>query len=78
MLIYVKINKKKKFLSDRQTHVQLKTIVRNFTKLLKKSVLPHIIIYFIKMEFNHILSWNISVRFRVYSSSITKAAFAFE
>ncbi len=45
---------------------------------LTKNVLPHIIIYFIKMVFYHIISWTISVRFRVYSSSITKAAFAFE
>jgi len=32
MLIYVIIILKKSFLSDRQTHVQLKTIVRNLTK----------------------------------------------
>ena len=45
-------------------------------KLLTKSVLPHIIIFFIKMVFYHIISWKISLRFRVYSSSITKAIFA--
>jgi hypothetical protein len=30
------------------------------------------------MVFYHIISWKISVRLRVYSSSITKAAFGFD
>jgi len=40
MLVYVKIIKKKFFFrqTDRQTHVQLKTIVRNLTKFRIKKI----------------------------------------
>jgi len=42
MLIYVKIIKKMFFIvqTDGQTHVQLKTIVRNLTKLIETITLP--------------------------------------
>ncbi len=42
---------------------------------MKKSILAHIILYFKKMVFYHIISWKISVRLRVYFSWLNDGFF---